>query len=137
MIMTEHSCGTVLMTVINDKRHYILVKTPEGSCGFPKGHIESGESEEQTALRETWEETCVRAKLIPGFREMIKYTLPNGNRKDVVYFAATFKDQTPKSNSGFELLHILVLPFGAALRALTHNDSKLLLKKAENFFSAL
>ena len=56
---TEKSCGAVVYTEIGGKRRYLLVDSiRETNCGFPKGHMEDGETKEETALREIEEETC-------------------------------------------------------------------------------
>jgi 8-oxo-dGTP pyrophosphatase MutT (NUDIX family) len=37
--------------------HFLLIRDSYGHWGFPKGHVESGESAEEAAARETEEET--------------------------------------------------------------------------------
>ena len=51
----EKSCGAVVYTKINDTIKYVLVQQLEGFWGFPKGHIEGNETEEENALREIYE----------------------------------------------------------------------------------
>ena len=77
--MKEKSCGTVLYTVKDNVIHYLLIKATDIYCGFPKGHIEPGETEHQTALRETWEETSIRAEIVGDFRREVTYKMKNGN----------------------------------------------------------
>ena len=71
--------------VINDKDQIILVRERKGSWGFPKGHIEKGESELAAAEREIYEETGARdlryieelgtlQHMKPGFNEAISKT---------------------------------------------------------------
>ena len=61
--MLERSCGAVVSTERDGVRYYVLVK---GSyVGLPKGHMEPGETERETAIREVREETCVSARLVP------------------------------------------------------------------------
>ena len=51
--MVEKSCGTIPHTLIDGNIYYLLVKAKDdGYCGFPKGHVEKGEGEIQTAYRE-------------------------------------------------------------------------------------
>jgi len=42
---------------------------------LPGGLVENGESIEQAAIREVWEETGVKTKFVSilGFRELLKY----------------------------------------------------------------
>ncbi|MBD3304395.1 NUDIX domain-containing protein, partial [Candidatus Woesearchaeota archaeon] len=47
--------------IIFNNGKYLLVKHKEGGhWDFPKGHAEEGETEEETALREIYEETGLR-----------------------------------------------------------------------------
>ena len=111
-----------------------MIKSKSGRlCSFPKGHTEPGETEEQTALRETWEETSVHTGILNGFRREMKYSLDKKKKKTVVYFAARFDAQTPKHNDGFENNSYLVLEFSDALAALTYANSKNLLIAADRF----
>ena len=84
----EVSCGAVVFTQQDGKTKYVIIKSTEGYYGFPKGHIESGESEEETALREIREETGLNVNIINGFRIMDEHPLPNKPHvmKRVIYF---------------------------------------------------
>lgn len=128
--MLEKSCGAVVFTEADGQRRYVLVK---GSyIGLPKGHMESGETEHQTALREVAEETCISAEILPSFRRVVFYHLPNGNDKRVVYFLARYRDQTPHRNPE-EFLRVMDLPFHDALHALTFENDRVTLRAAEHF----
>lgn len=129
------SCGTVLHTKINDVIHYVLIRADDGYCGFPKGHMESGESERETALRETWEETSIRAEIIDGFCDKEEYLIKNETRKRVIYFTATYFRQTPMHNPGFEQRELLVLPYEKAHKALTFKSAKDILTRANDFLN--
>ena len=126
--MLEKSCGAVVATEKDGQRHYVLVK---GSyVGLPKGHMEPGESERETALREVREETCVSARLVPGFRRIVTYHMRSGNDKRVVYFLGEYSRQEAHQNPE-EFLKVLVLPYAQALRALTFENDKMTLRAAE------
>jgi inorganic pyrophosphatase len=56
------------------------------SWSCPKGHMDAGETEEQTALRELHEETGMTARLVPGARAAVEYRLTSASRKQVVLF---------------------------------------------------
>ena len=132
--MKEKSCGTVLYTVKDNVIHYLLIKARDDSnCGFPKGHVEAGETEYETALRETWEETSIRAEIVGDFRREVTYKLRNGNKKTVIYFLARFTGQTPAHNSGFERYHYLLLPLTEAQKTLTFDNTKKILAEAEKY----
>ena len=85
----EKSCGAVVFIHTSMGLRYVLVQSLGGIWGFPKGHVEAGETERETALREIREEVGLRPQLLHGFREADEYTLPGTNiRKEVVYFLA-------------------------------------------------
>ena len=45
----EKSCGVVVFTYVASEVRYVLVQSRNGHFGFPKGHTEFGETEEETA----------------------------------------------------------------------------------------
>ena len=70
----EKSCGALVFRKTGD--HYDLVLLRHrfgGHWSFPKGHVEEGENEFQTALREVKEETNLSIRLREGFRESVEY----------------------------------------------------------------
>ena len=130
----EKSCGTVLYTTIGNTIHYLLLRAKDdGYCGFPKGHMEKFETEIETALRETWEETSIAATILEGFRWETAYVMPNGKEKSVVYFLASYENQSPMHNTGFEYHDYLQLPFNEAYSMLTFENTKEILKAANDF----
>ena len=132
--MREKSCGTVPFTIKDGNVFYLLIQAKDdGYCGFPKGHVENGETEQATAYRETWEETSVKPRIISEFRRTVQYKLDNGNIKTVVYFLGDFTGQTPRHNAGFEYSNYLILPFEEAHRALTFDNSKKILRHADAY----
>ena len=132
--MLEKSCGTVLATLTEGEVRYLLIRARhDGYCGFPKGHMEAGETEVETAFRETWEETSIKPQIDTAFRAETQYKLKNGNTKQVVYFLGVFADQTPKHNEGFESLEYLLLPSEEALRALTFENARNILREADAY----
>lgn len=133
--MIEKSCGTIPYTINNGKIYYLLVKSKNNICGFPKGHVEANETEEETALRETWEETSLKVKIKMHFRHEMSYEMNNGNIKIVVYFLANFQNQTPKRNNNFENFKYLLLPLDLALQELTFENTRQMLKVANDFLT--
>ena len=131
--MIERSCGTIPYTIKDGEIRYLIIKAKNGSCGFPKGHMESGESEEQTALRETFEETSLTPVIIPNSRYEMSYKMDNGNNKQVTFFLADFGDQIPKHNNGFENFEYLILPFDIAYKRLSFENTRQMLKSANAF----
>ena len=72
---------------------YLLLHYSAGHWDFPKGNIEAGENEKQTAIREIWEETSITGiEFLDGFRMKIEYKYRHGKklvRKEVVLYLAT------------------------------------------------
>ena len=82
----EKSCGCI---VINDKNQVLLVHHNKGHWDFPKGHVEEGETEVQTATREVKEETGIDVKINEKFRYTVKYSPKEDVIKEVVFFLAS------------------------------------------------
>ena len=78
----EKACGCI---VINDGK-VLIEKQLSGFYGFPKGHIENGESEEECAYRETLEEVGVKARINSNLRFTINYIVHGNIPKEVVFF---------------------------------------------------
>ena len=72
----EFSAGGVLIKRIKGRAHLAAIRPqgkPEGVWALPKGNLDPGEKPEETALREVWEETGVRGKLLEKLGD-VKYT---------------------------------------------------------------
>ena len=80
------SCGVIPFRLNGGEREYLVLLQRNHCWSFPKGHMEAGETEEQTALRELLEETGLRAKLVPGQKAVLEYDIPPYTRKQVVLF---------------------------------------------------
>ena len=87
----EKSCGCVIYREIDEMRILIIKQARNSNWSFPKGHVEQGETETQTAMREVLEEVGLRIKPKDGFREIIQYNPRANVNKDVVYFVAESK----------------------------------------------
>lgn len=85
----EKSCGAIIFYSGKNNTKILLVKNNNGRYwSFPKGHIEFGETEEETAVREIKEETGLDVELKDGFREVSDYCPFGKIRKHVVFFLA-------------------------------------------------
>ena len=83
----EKSCGVLPWRIRDGRREFLLVYESYSKCwSLPKGHMEAGETEEQAALRELWEETGLTAKLDRSRRAAIKYPISDIARKQVVFY---------------------------------------------------
>jgi bis(5'-nucleosidyl)-tetraphosphatase len=131
----EKSCGVVVFREELGRRLFLLLHYGEGHWDFPKGHVEKGETELETARRETEEETGIsRLDIVRGFRESMGYFYKRDRKtfhKEVIYFlartdqgAVTLSDE----HTGSEWL-----PYAEAYSRLTFPNAKDMLKKAESF----
>lgn len=85
----EKSCGGIIFYKGKNNTKILLVKNNNGRYwSFPKGHIEIGETEEQTAIREIKEETGLDVELKGDFKEVSDYCPFGKIRKRVVFFLA-------------------------------------------------
>jgi diadenosine hexaphosphate hydrolase (ATP-forming) len=53
----EYSAGGVVFRIVDGKVEFLLIEDLKGRWSVPKGHVEAGETLEQTAVREIGEET--------------------------------------------------------------------------------
>ena len=134
----EKSCGAVIYIKSKGKIKFLIIKHKNiygGHWDFPKGHVEKGESEKQTALREIKEETGLTVELIPGFRQKSRY-INNAHTpptpKEVIYFLAESK--TEKVHYVFdELDDHKWLSYEEAMKQLTHDKARTILAAANEF----
>lgn len=73
----EKSCGGIIYAEEAGARRYLIIESTEGVYGFPKGHMEKGETELETALREVFEETGIKPVFIENCKLEEEHPLPN------------------------------------------------------------
>lgn len=132
------SCGFVVCKQIENENYYLIIKSLNGDVGFPKGHMEAGENELQTAIRELKEETNVEIRVIDGFRKQIEYRMPKmvGVIKQSVYFLGVCtKDELICQAE--EIMEAAFLPYEKALKALTFTQTKDILTSAQGFLNRI
>lgn len=80
------------MNVREGRLKALVIRVRQAGFEVPKGHIEPGETVEQTAIRELHEETGLASPVTPGPRVgMLEYTFRSGDRqvhKTVHYLVA-------------------------------------------------
>ena len=133
----EKACGAVVYTFLNGRIHYVIIQQQEGFHGFPKGHVEKNETEEETALRKIYEEVGLRPTLIKGFKVIDEYPLLRKQHviKQVVYFLAEYSSQAIIIQEE-ELLGAMLLPYEEAIKILDYESSRKVLAQADHFLLA-
>ncbi|HDN50662.1 MAG TPA: NUDIX domain-containing protein [Thermoplasmatales archaeon] len=129
----ERSCGGI---IVNGKR-YLLIKYGHGHWGFVKGHVERGETAEETFFREAEEETGLsraHLRISEDFREKIHYFYKREGRtvyKEVLYLLA--ESSTADVTLSHEHTDYRWLPYEEALEQVTYEKDRNVLKKAHAF----
>lgn len=136
-MLYEKSCGAVVFTLVDDEIKYLLIRNLSGIYGFPKGHVEQGETEEQTALREVYEEVGLSVKLVPGFRTEDEHPIPQkeNTMKQIVYYLGEYSNQEFAYQKE-ELTDALLMDYETAMTMFQFESSKRILTEANNFLSA-
>jgi len=137
-LQRETSCGAVVFTLCGGERRYVIVRGKKGFFGFPKGHMEAGETEQETALREIKEETGLSVQLIDGFRTEDEHPLIREGKpetiKKIIYFAAVFENQETHAQES-EITEIRLMTYEEAMKAFQFESSKRILAEANAFLN--
>jgi len=128
----EKSCGAI---IVSDTGRILLIHQQKGHWSFPKGHVESGETEEMTALREVKEEVGLDVELDTGFRMVVTFSPCPGVIKDVVYFLGRPLTTEIKLQKEEVIGYEWVTAEGAR-NALTFRNDRMLIDKMEEYLKA-
>jgi 8-oxo-dGTP pyrophosphatase MutT (NUDIX family) len=131
----ETSAGAIISYLEDGKILYLLLHYVEGHFDFPKGHVEGNEKLEETALRETKEETGLSVTLKEGFMETFTYFYNNKQgvqkSKDVFFFLGESKSKDVVLSD--EHIGFIWLSYENAVKKLTYRNAKYVLKAADEF----
>lgn len=131
----ESSCGAVVFRDIKGEVRYLLIKNKRSAhWGFPKGHIEAGETKKETAIREVLEETGIHVKIIDGYESISKYKIQNRIEKCVSIFVGTTTD-TYTSIQPEEISDYIWLTYDRALSILKFENDKSIIISAHSFLN--
>lgn len=101
---------------------------------MPKGHVEKGESEIETAQREILEETNLMPMIDINFRKVITYSPKANAIKDVVFFVAEDSSNfEPCDKHDDEVVDFMWLDYEKAYEILTYKDDKNVLEEANKY----
>lgn len=138
----ETSVGAFIYKIENDEILFLLIYSKRNSeWGFPKGHVETNETELETAKREIKEETGITdIEFVEGFRctdtYKIKGRLENTKDriidKNVIYYLARTK-QNFKCSVDDEIESGKWLNLDKSIECLKYENQKKLLQSAYTF----
>lgn len=131
-MLHEKSCGAIVYRKSHGNTEILLIKhLNSGHWSFPKGHVEEGETETETAMREVKEETGIDIIIYPTFREIVSYSPKKDTHKDVVYFLAKAKNFNcvPQEE---EIAQVKWVEIDRALSILTYENDKVIVTKAKS-----
>ena len=129
----EVSCGVIVFTKIENSFYVLLIHHNLGHWGFPKGHVELGETHEETALREVFEETSINPYIIDGFKEKLTYSPKKNISKDVYFYVGITKEDNLVPQLS-EVSEAKFTEIGEARNIITFDNEKELYDKAIMFF---
>jgi NADH pyrophosphatase NudC (nudix superfamily) len=117
--MKELSAGSVIYKKVKNTIEYVIIHQIHGNhFGFPKGHIETNETLEETIKRECLEEVGIDIEII-GYPMHNDYQIKDNIEKEVIYMLS----QTQASNLVYqkeELYDALFLSYEEAIKKLTY-----------------
>ena len=136
MSKVKTAAGFIISRTAGAERRYLLLRNRRrGDMGFPKGHLEVGESELDGAFRETEEETgLVGVVYVPAFESVLRYNVVSRRgayRKQVHYFCAESLDESISLSR--EHVDVAWLPYDEAHDALIHATLVDVLRQAARF----
>lgn len=120
-----HAGGVIYRTDMTPAQ-FLLVKASKGRDEWvlPKGHIESGESPAETAVREALEETGVLARIIATLEDLPLQV--GGEQPFVRFFLMERVEDAAAAEGRATLWH----DAETAIRTATHTESKALIRRA-------
>lgn len=131
-IEAERSAGFIAYKENAGERSYLIIRQTNGDYGFPKGHIEDGESEYEAATRELYEETGIMVKPIESFIRRISYPIRarNGVIKEATYYLGEALSDAIQIQPS-EITDAFFLSYNEALNRLSFESTRDILRDAE------
>ncbi len=136
----ERSAGAVVFHENDVGREYLLLRFGTGHWGFPKGHLERGESAKQAAHREVEEETGIAEEtqfVVDGFRESTEYRFRRGRtvvEKEVVFYLVEAQNRDVRLSA--EHTDYIWVTYKEAYQRLVFDGPRRIIERAENHLSS-
>lgn len=131
----EKSCGAIIISKFQDGYKALLINFISGKnsfWGFPKGHMENGETEFETVHREIKEEVDLEVDLIKEFREFTYFSMKPGSTLEAVYYGALADSSETIPQTG-EVEKTLWVSFEEAFKYLSFDCDRAIFSKFTNF----
>lgn len=125
--------GIVFRRVAGEPTRFLLIRDPYRNWGFPKGHLEDGETPADAADRETREEAGLDQLILHGPIRLIDWHFKFRGRRIHKYchfflFESTAGDPVPQQSEGIS--DYRWLPLDKALKKLSYDNARGVLKRA-------
>ena len=125
LLRKEKSCGCI---IIKNNKVLLVYEKNRNFWGFPKGHMEDGESEIQTALREVKEELGLDVIINVDKKYTLNYIINDEiDKTSVFYIAKPINENIVMQEN--EIEHTKWCDFNEALNTLTFDNWKEMFKK--------
>ncbi len=134
----EKSCGGIVYRKFHGNTEILLIKhIKSGYWSFPKGHVENGETEEETAKREIKEETGIDVYIDSGFRETVTYSPRKDAKKRRLCILSPVQEIMITPPQLEEISEIRWVGIGQAHNLLVYDNDKLIVNKAKSFIALM
>ncbi|XP_030625242.1 bis(5'-nucleosyl)-tetraphosphatase [asymmetrical] [Chanos chanos] len=140
--MALRACGFIIFRRLAqrsppDNIEYLLLQTSYGEHHWtpPKGHVDPGEDDLTTALRETREEAGLGAehlRVVDGFLQELRYQV-RGKDKEVLYWLAELRDPNVAVTLSEEHQDYRWVKLEEACRLAKYKDMQDTLQAAQNY----
>ena len=136
---TEISAGGIVVHRDGDELRFLLIRDSYQNWGFPKGHVEPGETIESAALREVAEETGVRDAVMTAPLDVIQWEFQFRGvrvRKTCHFFLMETRDATtsPQHDEGISACRWTT--FEEANRLVAYDNARAVLHTAHAMVTA-
>jgi 8-oxo-dGTP pyrophosphatase MutT (NUDIX family) len=133
-VINERSAGGVLLVPVGSALLVALISLRGGDVlALPKGHIEPGERPEQTAVRETREETGITGAVIAPLEEISYMYWSRVSRarvaKRVAFYLLAYRAGSPAHHDG-EVEGVRLVPVADASEALSYPGERGVMDRA-------
>ena len=132
-VINERSAGGVLLVPVGPDVLVAMISLRGGDVlALPKGHIEPGEQPEQTAVRETREETGIAGTLIAPLEEISYMYWSRASRarvaKRVAFYLLAYRAGSPARHD-HEVEGVRLVPVAEAVDRLTYPGERRVMER--------